>query len=118
MNGMRCAQKFVWSSEMEKNFKTLKKKFKQMPIRSFPRFDIDSPFQISSDWSKDNVAAVLSQVQDGKERLIAVFGRKTTVGERNYPPWKGELSAMIFGIRKRELNGMFGYLFLALTSVT
>ena len=102
MNSMRCAKKFEWSAEMEKNFKTLKKKFKQMPIRSFPRFDLDSPFQISSDWSKDNVAAVLSQVQDGKERLIAVFGRKTTKGERNYPPWKGELSAMIFGIRKAE----------------
>ena len=87
---------------MEKNFKTLKKKFKAMPIRSFPRFDLDSPFQITSDWSKDNVAAVLSQVQDGKERLIAVFGRKTTAGERNYPPWKGELSAMVFGIRKAE----------------
>ena len=102
MNSMRSAKHYEWTAEMEKNFKKLKKKFKEMPIRSYPRFDIPEPFQISSDWSKDNVAAVLSQVQDGKERLIAVFGRKTTAGERNYPPWKGELSAMIFGIRKAE----------------
>ena len=95
MNAIRSAKKFEWTPSMEKNFQSLKRKFQEMPIRSFPRFDIPEPFQISSDWSVDNVAAVLSQVQEGKERLIAVFGRKTTKGERNYPPWKGELEAMV-----------------------
>ena len=102
MNAIRSAKNFEWTPSMEKNFQTLKRKFQEMPIRSFPRFDIPEPFQISSDWSVDNVAAVLSQVQEGKERLIAVFGRKTTKGERNYPPWKGELAAMVYGIRKAE----------------
>ena len=102
MNTMRSAKKFEWTPTMEKKFRRLKEKFKAMPIRSFPRFDIPDKFQISSDWSCDNVSAVLSQVQDGQERLIAVFGRKTTSGERNYPPWKGELSAMVYGIRKAE----------------
>ena len=58
------------TEQMEKNFKKLKKKFQEMPIRSFPRFDIDDPFQISTDWSRDNVSAILSQVQDGKETML------------------------------------------------
>ena len=102
MNAQRSAKKFVWTETMEKNFKKLKKKFEKMPVRSFPRFDVPDKFQISTDWSKENLSAVLSQVQDGQERLIAVFGRKTTQGESNYPPWKGELSAMVYGIRKAE----------------
>ena len=102
MNAQRSSKKFEWTEQMEKNFKKLKKKFQAMPIRSFPRFDIEDPFQMTTDWSRDNVSAILSQVQDGQERLIAVFGRKTTKGERNYAPWKGELSAMIYGIRKAE----------------
>ena len=102
MNAQRSSKKFEWTEQMEKNFKKLKKKFQAMPIRSFPRFDIEEPFQMTTDWSRDNVSAILSQVQDGQERLIAVFGRKTTKGERNYAPWKGELSAMIYGIRKAE----------------
>ena len=102
MNSIRSAKKFEWTATMEKNFKKLKKKFEEMLIRSFPRFDIPDKFQISSDWSKENLSAVLSQVQEGKERLIAVFGRKCTKGESNYPPWKGELSAMVYGIRKAE----------------
>ena len=102
MNSMRSAKKFEWTPVMEKKFRKLKDKFRGMPIRSFPRFDIPDKFQMTTDWSRDNLSAILSQVQDGQERLIAVFGRKTTKGESNYPPWKGELSAMVYGLRKAE----------------
>ena len=103
MNSMRSSKKFEWTQKMEKKFQKLKEKFKEMPIRSYPQFEEDSsPFELTTDWSKNNLSAILSQKQDGSERLIAVFGRKTTPGESNYPPWKGELSAVIYGMRKAE----------------
>jgi hypothetical protein len=46
------------------------------------------------------LSAILSQVQQGKERLIAVASRKTTAYECNYPSYKGELCALVMGLRK------------------
>ncbi|MCP3664111.1 MAG: hypothetical protein GY696_16745, partial [Gammaproteobacteria bacterium] len=46
------------------------------------------------------ISAILSQVQDGQERLIAAVGRKTTTAERNYASYKGEMAAVICGCRK------------------
>ena len=45
---------------------------------------------------------MLSQIQDGKERLISVCGRKTTKYEQNYPSIKGEMAAIIYALRKWE----------------
>ena len=32
--------------------------------------------------------------------MITAGGWKTTTGERNYPSWKGELAAIVYGYRK------------------
>ena len=55
---------------------------------------------MTTDFSSVAIAAVLSQVQDGTEKVIACAGRKTTSAEKKYPSWKGECSAIIYGIRK------------------
>ena len=102
MNSMRKETKLVWNEELEKNFNLLKEEFSKMPVRSYPDYSSDEPFQLALDFSKDNVAAILSQVQDGQERFIAAAGRKTTKYERNYHSCKGELAAIIYGLRKFE----------------
>ena len=89
MNGMRMGKTFEWSEEMTWKFKELKKKFSEMPLRSYPRYDIDDPFIVTTDWSQKNLAGVLSQVQDGMERFIAAHGRKCSKHEANYPSTKG-----------------------------
>lgn len=95
--------KFVWTETMNTKFKKLKKLFGEKPIRAYPKFGIDeAPFELAVDFSGTNVAAVLSQKQDGVERLIAAKGRKTTKYESNYPSTKGELCAVLFGLRKYE----------------
>ena len=89
-NIMRSSKNFERTETMEKKLQQLKEKFKEMPISSPPQFAEDiSPFELPTDWSKNNLSAILSQKQDGRERLITVFGRKTTLGESNYSPWKG-----------------------------
>ena len=41
-------------------------------------------------------------MQEGKERMIAATERKTTQYERNYPSHKGELSAIIYGLKGKK----------------
>ena len=69
-------------------------------IQAFPDFKIGNPFILTTDWSQENIAGVLSQVQDGEERFLGCWGRKCNKYERNYPSYKGELLAVIQCIKK------------------
>ena len=100
MNGMRMGKKLEWSPEVDWKFNQLKKKFEEMPLRSYPRYDIDDPFRVTTDWSQKNMAGVLSQEQDGVERFIAAHGRKCSKHEANYPSTKGELGSVMACLRK------------------
>ena len=86
MNSIRSKKTFEWTDTMEQKFRQLKEKFASAPIRAYPRYGPEEEkFQLALDFSGDNVAAILSQVQDGEERLIAAKGRKTTKYEKLYP---------------------------------
>ena len=102
MNAQRKEKQLNWTSEMEEQFQTLKKEFTKMPVRSYPDYQSNEPFELSLDFSAKNVAAILSQKQGGKERFIGAAGRKTTKYEKNYHSCKGELAAIIYGLRKFE----------------
>ena len=103
MNSAKTAEKFEWTPTMDRKFTELKKKFAEKPIRAYPDYEEKAePFQLHVDFSCENVGAVLSQVQDGQERLIGVAGRKTTRYEKNYHSTKGELAAVLYGLRKFE----------------
>ena len=102
MNAQKKEKELNWTSEMQENFETLKEEFGRKPVRAYPRYDLDSPFLVATDYSAQNLGAVLSQVQDGKERFIAAAGRKTTKYEANYGSTKGELAAVVFALRKFE----------------
>ena len=104
MNEQRKNKELEWTEEMSKNFHTLKSLFETRPIRSYPRYDIvdTCPFQVTTDWSATAMGAVLSQVQDGQERMIATAARKCSRHEQNYGSVKGELACVIFAVRKWE----------------
>ena len=85
---------------MQEKFEILKSKFKEAPIRAYPIYNSPEKFILTTDFSKDNLGAVLSQVQNGQEKMIAAIGRKTTTYEANYESYKGELAAIIWGLRK------------------
>ena len=102
MNAMRSVEKseYVWTDVMNKKFLQLKEAFRKAPIRAFPRYDIPDPFELSVDFSKTNLGAVLTQKQFGKMRYIQFAGRKCTKHEVNYHSYKGEAAALIYGVRK------------------
>ena len=61
----------------------------------FTDFGVRDPFILTTNWRKENITGVLSQVQDRKERFLGCWGRKCNKYERNYPSYKGELLAVI-----------------------
>merc|ERR1711867_153845 len=103
MNGEKRKKKLEWTEEMQTNFEILKSLFEKKPIRAYPDYSEGAePFEIWPDFSAQALGGVLQQKQDGQRRLIAAGGRKTSKGEANYPPTKGELASIIHHIRKYE----------------
>ena len=74
MNDQKKRKKLDWTTVMAEKFGELKLKFSAKPIRAYPRYDLESPFEVSIDFSAENLGAVLSQVQEGQERMIAGEG--------------------------------------------
>ena len=56
LNRIKKAKKLLWNKEIEQDLIELKKAF--------------------TNWSKENIPGVLSQVQDGQERFLRCWGRK------------------------------------------
>ena len=102
MNAQKRATKLEWTPIMETKFNQLKKEFEKSPVRAYPRYDDKEPFELTVDFSCENIAAILSQRQEGEDKFIAAMGRKTTSYERNYASVKGELAALVWGLRKFE----------------
>lgn len=102
MNQQRRAKTLEWTPQMSENFKKIKEAFMKRPIRSYPRYDIKEPFEVTTDFSAKAVGAILSQVQNGRERFLGSAARKTTKFEANYGSVKGELAAVMMALRKWE----------------
>ena len=92
----------LWTPELIADFEELKRIFKERPIRAFPQYHSEEPFLLDCDWSNINFAATLNQVQNGEERLIGAVAKKCSEAEARYCSYKGEMGAVILGLRKFE----------------
>ena len=76
---------------------------RKKPISAYPQFGNDeASFEVMPDFSCEALGGVLEQEQEGQRQFIGAAGRKTTPGEKNYPPTKGELCAVVNILRKYE----------------
>ena len=84
-------------TEAIRAFRLMKKKLISAPILAYPQFQ-GEPFILDTDFSADPgaIGGVLSQVQDGQERVIEYQARRLLPRERSYASTKGELLAVIF----------------------
>ena len=93
------SEPWVWDNEQEQAFLTLQEVMMTPPILAYPQpLDPDCPedsvFHLDTDASRTGLGAVLSQVQDGIERVIAYWSRTTNKAEENYCPTYLELLAV------------------------
>ena len=89
----------MWNEEIERDFVQLKKAFTEGGIQAFPNFGVGDPFILTTDWSKENFAGVLSQVQDGQERFLGCWEESVT-SMREIILVTNELLAVIQCIKK------------------
>ena len=83
---------FSWDDQCEKAFKTLKEILTSPEIMAYPRDDEE--FILDTDASGEAIGAVLSQIQDGRERVISYGSRALSKAEKNYCITDKELLAV------------------------
>jgi transposase InsO family protein len=88
---------FIWSRECQGAFDTLKKCLTSTPILTMPT-DSDG-YILDTDASNRSIGAVLSQVQDGQERVIAYASKLLSGPERNYCVTRKELLAIVYYVK-------------------
>ena len=78
-------------------FRVLKEKLVSAPVLAFPCFDQE--LIVDCDASDDGLGAVISQRQDGDEKVIAYASRVLEDRERRYSTIKKEMLAMVYAIK-------------------
>ena len=86
-----------WTSLQQEAFERLQRHLVTAPVLGYP--DPKLPYVLDTDASGDGVGAVLSQVQDGEERVIGYYSKTLTPPERNYCVTRRELLAVVKGVK-------------------
>ena len=104
---------FTWTAECEEAFQSLKAKLIDAPVLGYP--DYTQPFLLQTDASGQGLGALLAQVQDGMERVIAYASRGLSPPETRYPAHKLEFLAPKWAITDKFYNHLYGRKFSVLT---
>ena len=89
-------REFSWTEECRGSFENFKNLLTMTPILAYP--NLTDEFCLDTDASEYAIGAVLSQKQNGKEKVVAYFSRILTRSERNYCVTRKELLAVVKSI--------------------
>ena len=87
-------KRFSWGPDQEKSVVALKEALCSAPVLAYPL--PDEPFILDTDASDVGIGAVLSQIQNGEERVIAYGSRSLTKAEKNYCVTRREMLAVVY----------------------
>lgn len=97
---LRKNVRWRWHEEQEAAFCKLKEALTTAPILARP--DFSKPFTLYTDASATGLGAILTQVQDGSERVITYSSRALSKCERNYSVTEKECLAVVWAINKHR----------------
>ena len=89
--------KFAWSDDCQVSFTALKEALTTAPVLAYPI--LGQQFVLDTDASEHSVGAVLSQVQEGRECVIAYMSKAMNSHERAYCVTRKELLAVIVALK-------------------
>lgn len=90
--------RFKWDEKCEKSFQTLKECLISSPILTFPQNA--GTFVLVTDASNFVMGAVLSQIQNAKERVLAYASHNLNKSQQKYYTTKKELLAVVTFLRQ------------------
>jgi len=86
-----------WTPTKQRAFECLKSRLLEAPILAYP--DPNLEYILDTDASDQNVGAVLSQVQESREVVVAYYSKSLSPTERNYCITRKELLAVIKSVK-------------------
>lgn len=89
---------FLWDNDCEQALNQIKEHLVSAPILACPDFTL--PFTVETDASDYGLGAVLSQEQEGGEKVICYLSRSLTKAERKYSTTEKELLAILYAVEK------------------
>jgi hypothetical protein len=89
---------FHWTENHQVAFEQLKQALAEAPILVHPR--TEGQFILDTDASNVGIGAVLSQIQDGEEKVIAFSSKTLSKTERNYCITRRELLAVVYFVQQ------------------
>jgi len=93
----RKDQKFTWGPSQQEAFEELKNRLCTTPVLAYPNFEL--PFILTTDASKMADAAILSQVQDGAERVITYASHQMNIADQTYTTSEMEMLALFWAVK-------------------
>lgn len=106
------SEKFHWDENCQKSFEILKNALVTAPVLSYPKEN--GIFILDTDASLVGLGAVLSQIQNGKETVIAYYSRTFSRPERSYCVTRRELLAIVSSLKNFH-HYLYGRHFLVRT---
>uniref|UniRef100_A0A8C7YMG5 Gypsy retrotransposon integrase-like protein 1 n=1 Tax=Oryzias sinensis TaxID=183150 RepID=A0A8C7YMG5_9TELE len=106
----------TWTEQCQQAFDKLKQALLNAPVLAYA--DFSQPFRLYTDASFEGLGAVLAQVQDGKERVIAYASRSlhpTERNDQNYSSFKLELLALKWAVTEKFKDYLYGSEFTIFT---
>jgi len=89
--------RWPWTQAEQKAFDHLKDRLVEAPILAYP--DLAKEYILDTAASNHNVGAVLSQVQDSREVVVAYYSKALSAPEKNYCTTRKELLAVVKAVK-------------------
>lgn len=90
---------YEWTDACQQAYDQIKQAF-LVPGLALALPDPKQTLHLYTDWSQHGIAAILNQRDsEGKESMIACVSRSLNSAESNYPAYKGECLAAVYGAR-------------------
>ena len=95
---MEKTAKFVWTKESDESFQRLKQAVTTAPILGYPSTSAEDLFLLDTDACQYGIGSVLSQRQNGVERVNAYYSRSLNKSKRQYCITRKELLAIVASV--------------------
>ena len=95
---MEKGVKFDWTAASSEAFHILKEHLITAPVLAYPQ--VEGQYILDTDASGFALGVVLSQVQDGVERVVAYASKSLNRAQRNYCVTRRELLAVVYAVKQ------------------
>ena len=87
-----------WTTELTRSFDMLKRSLASPPVLTLPTFN--GTFRLYTDACNSSVGAVLTEVAEGEEKVVAYESKVLSRQQRRWPTYDKELWAVVHAIRR------------------